>query len=158
MTAVLSWHVKICDLIGSYKAKLKQKRLFEKFESWAPEPIVKWTLGSSIHIWLIRGHSSEYRFWGKRYIILVWDLNPQYFSLGMGSANERRHYNVMSSHWLNPYPEWSLDPYQMLYHVSYCQTSNISCTKSQNINASCLVLQLSLPNPLKPGIKLRIKM
>ena len=33
-----------------------------------------------------------------------------------------------------------------------CQTSNIRCTKSQNLNVSCLVLQLFLPNPLKPGV------
>ena len=32
---------------------------------------------------------------------------------------------------------------------------NIRCTKSQNLNVSCLVLQLSLPNLLKPCIKLR---
>ena len=30
------------------------------------------------------------------------------------------------------------------------QTSNISCTKSQNLNVSRLVLQLSVPIPLKP--------
>ena len=39
----------------------------------------------------------------------------------------------------------------------YCQTSNISHTKSPNLNV-CLILQLSLPNPLKPGVKLRMKM
>ena len=42
-----------------------------------------------------------------------------------------------------------------LFH-KYHQTSNIRHTKSQNLN--CLVLQLSLSNPLKPGVKLRIKM
>ena len=42
----------------------------------------------------------------------------------------------------------------MIYH----QFSNIRCTQSPNINGSCLVLQLSLPNPLKPGVKLRMKM
>ena len=42
--------------------------------------------------------------------------------------------------------------------LKYCQTSNIRHTKSQHLNASCLVLQLSLPNPLKPGVKLRMKM
>ena len=36
----------------------------------------------------------------------------------------------------------------------YRQISNISCTKSQN--AACLIFQLSLSNPLKPGIKLRM--
>ena len=40
---------------------------------------------------------------------------------------------------------------------NYCQSSNIS-TKSQNLNASHLILQLSLLNPLKPGVKSRMKM
>ena len=35
----------------------------------------------------------------------------------------------------------------------YCQISNIRCTKSQSLNDSRLVLQLSVPNPLKPGVK-----
>ena len=38
------------------------------------------------------------------------------------------------------------------------QISNISHTKSQNLNVSHLVLQLSLPNPLKPSVKWRMKM
>ena len=38
------------------------------------------------------------------------------------------------------------------------QTSNISGTKYQNFNASRLFLQLTLPNPLKPGFKSRMKM
>ena len=33
------------------------------------------------------------------------------------------------------------------------QASNISRTESQNLNVSRLVLMLSLPNPLKPGVK-----
>ena len=40
----------------------------------------------------------------------------------------------------------------------YRQTSNIRCIKSQNLNVSSLVLQLSLLNPLKPGVKSRKKM
>ena len=35
----------------------------------------------------------------------------------------------------------------------YCQTSNIRHTSSQNLKVSRLVLQLSLPNLLKPGVK-----
>ena len=35
----------------------------------------------------------------------------------------------------------------------YRQPSNIRHTKSQNFNASHIVLQLSLPNPLKPGVR-----
>ena len=38
------------------------------------------------------------------------------------------------------------------------QISNISHTKFPNINVSRLVLQLYLPNPLKPGVKSRMKM
>ena len=40
----------------------------------------------------------------------------------------------------------------------YCQTSNIRHNKSQNLNVSHLVLQLSLPNPLQPSVQLRMKM
>ena len=36
--------------------------------------------------------------------------------------------------------------------------SSSSRTKSQNVNVSRLVLQLSLPNPQKPGVKSRMKM
>ena len=40
----------------------------------------------------------------------------------------------------------------------YRKTSSINRTKSPNLNVSNLVLQLSLLNPLKPGIKSRMKM
>ena len=37
----------------------------------------------------------------------------------------------------------------------YCKISNIRCTKSPNLNVPRLVLWLSLPNPMKPGVKSR---
>ena len=40
-----------------------------------------------------------------------------------------------------------------IFHVRCCQTSIISGTKSQHLKVSNLVLQLSLPNPLKPGVE-----
>ena len=40
----------------------------------------------------------------------------------------------------------------------YRKTSSMSRTKSQNLNASCIVLRLSSLNPLKPGVNLRMKM
>ena len=43
-------------------------------------------------------------------------------------------------------------------HHSYRKTSSINRTKSQNINVSCLLLHWSLSNPLKPCVKLRMKM
>ena len=42
--------------------------------------------------------------------------------------------------------------------TTYRQTSNISRSKSGNLNIYCLVVQLSLFNPMKPGVKSRIKM
>ena len=40
----------------------------------------------------------------------------------------------------------------------YRKISNIRCTKSPNLNVPRLVLQLSLPNSMKPGVKSRMKM
>ena len=40
----------------------------------------------------------------------------------------------------------------------YRKISNINRTKSQHLDVSLLVLQLYLPNPLKPGVKSRMKM
>ena len=40
----------------------------------------------------------------------------------------------------------------------YRKISNIRRTKSPSLNVSRLVLQLSLPNPMKPGVKSRMKM
>ena len=42
--------------------------------------------------------------------------------------------------------------------TNYRQFSNIRRTQSQNTNVSRLVLQMFLPNPLKPDVKLRMKM
>ena len=41
------------------------------------------------------------------------------------------------------------------YCITYNQTSSIQCTKFQHWNVSRHSLQLSLPYPLKPGLKLR---
>ena len=40
----------------------------------------------------------------------------------------------------------------------YCEISNIRRTKSENLIDCRLALQLPLTNPLKPGVKLRMKM
>ena len=40
----------------------------------------------------------------------------------------------------------------------YRKISNIIRTKSQNLDDSRIVFQLSVPKPLKPGVKLRMKM
>ena len=40
------------------------------------------------------------------------------------------------------------------YFEKYCNISNISCTQSQILTDSCLVLQLSLPQSIETGVKL----
>ena len=45
-----------------------------------------------------------------------------------------------------------------LNELIYCKTSSISRTKSQSLNVSCILLQLSSLNRLKPGVELRMKM
>ena len=44
------------------------------------------------------------------------------------------------------------------FQGDYRKVSNIRRTKFQNLNDSHLVLKSSLPNPLKPGVKSRMKM
>ena len=41
---------------------------------------------------------------------------------------------------------------------AYRKTSSISRTESQNVNVSCILLQLSSLNLLKPGVQLGMKM
>ena len=48
--------------------------------------------------------------------------------------------------------------YEMNVISTYRKISNIRGTKSQNLNVSCLNLQLSLPNTLKPSFKWRMEM
>ena len=43
-------------------------------------------------------------------------------------------------------------------YKNYRKTSDVSRTNSQNLNDSPLVVQMLLPNPLKPGVKSRMKM
>ena len=63
-------------------------------------------------------------------------------------------------HWGNPVTTIKSQQKQQnakVVHNSHHQTSNIKGTKSQNANVSRLVLQLSLPKPLTPGVKSRRK-
>ena len=52
----------------------------------------------------------------------------------------------------------SVNPIARFLANSYRQSSNIRRSKSQNLYVSLLVLQLSLRNSLKPGVKSRMKM
>ena len=45
-----------------------------------------------------------------------------------------------------------------LLFITYRKISNIRRTQNQNLTDSRLIMQLPLPNPLKPGVKSRMKM
>ena len=49
------------------------------------------------------------------------------------------------------------DPPRINIQWTYRKTSSINRTKSQTLNVSCILLQLSSRFPLKPDVKLRIK-
>ena len=58
---------------------------------------------------------------------------------------------------------WTVDTSAFLHdsdviNTDYRKLSNIRRTKFQNLTDSCLVLNMSLPNLLKPGVKYRMKM
>ena len=50
---------------------------------------------------------------------------------------------------------WGLVSDWTLRTIDCHETSSIICTKLKNINVSHIIPQLSLPNPLKPGVKSR---
>ena len=54
----------------------------------------------------------------------------------------------------------SLEPEKLMPESNYWyrKTSRISRTKSKSLNVSCILLQLSSLNLLKPGVKFRMKM
>ena len=60
--------------------------------------------------------------------------------------------------WARATPVWWLPANKNKEPFYYHQTFNIMHTKSQNLNVSRIVLQTSLPCPLKPGVKSRMKM
>ena len=63
---------------------------------------------------------------------------------------------------INLAPEWLMEVWSTqsigILNLHYCKIFNISGTKSPNLNVSHLVLQLSLPNLMKPDVKSRMKM
>ena len=71
---------------------------------------------------------------------LIWGKGLQWIFRGVSSGPFKR-------------PAWlgAVSPYDI---ETYHKTSYISCTKFQNLNVSNLVLV----NPLKPGVKSRMKM
>ena len=78
-------------------------------------------------------------------------------------VNQHLSYNIVNNFSIT---EQIGDPSTMIHHryrrattmSIYRQVSNISRTKSQHLKDSRTVLRPSLPNPLKPDVKSRMKM
>ena len=68
------------------------------------------------------------------------------FRLGVINLNDLKKFSMVICH------------YSSRSRIYYRKTSSINRTKSQNLNVYNLVFQLSLLNPLKPGVKSRMKM
>ena len=57
--------------------------------------------------------------------------------------------DIVNAVWLNSFVK---------FNTEYRKSSNIRRTKNPNINVFRVVLQLFLPNPMRPGVKSRMKM
>ena len=82
----------------------------------------------------------------EKYMTLSNKLNILHFNRDIGS---QVFDNIAGATWSY---SW------FLVATTYRQTSNTRRTKSKNRNVYRLFLQLSLPNPLKPGVKSIMKM
>ena len=73
------------------------------------------------------------------------------------SADAIKPNNIFSELW--PQPRCPVVIWCDWWHKhNYRTISNIRCPKSPNLNVSRLVVELSLPNPMKPVVKSRMKM
>ena len=77
-------------------------------------------------------------------------------------------FHLICTLWILSLTHWDRDKMASIFQITfsntfswmkkiYRKTSNISRTKSQILNVSCILVQLSSRNPLKPDVKLRMK-
>ena len=75
--------------------------------------------------------------------------------------NTQNNWCNQKSIFIEKYPQiktLKLKWYDNYTQINYRKISNIRRTKCQNLNDSRFVLQLSVPNPLKPSVKSIMKM
>ena len=122
----------------------------------------------TVHRWIPLTKASDAELWFFFHLYLNKRLSKQSWGWWFETPSRSlwRHCNESTRCWCEPhipamiiyiYPRkvtrwWNLDI------TVYRQASNIRRNKSQNFNVSGLVLQVSLPSPLRPGVKSRMKM
>ena len=98
---------------------------------------------------------------------LGWGLLNHLFSLLPNFSESSQHWSPIGHHrlWIyhieaepkrHTFLRWRY--HKHFLECKYRKTSSTSRTKSQNLTVSRVVLQLSLPNPLKSGVKWNMKM
>ena len=96
----------------------------------------------------------------KIHLTLLFRKTHRRLSLGMRG---QKTVQLLLTHWCRDNMADIMETtFSNLTHFSwkwmYRKVSNIRRTKCQHLNDSCLVLQLSVPNPLKPSVKSIMKM
>ena len=111
-----------------------------------------WSNSHYLSIQTTKSYRSRQFCWCVICVTLAWSVH--YFSCSRSTFikfwSRARQLSVKLVH---AQPSWRL-----INPQTYRQISNISPTQSPNIDVSRLVLQLALLNPLKPGVRLRMKM
>ena len=113
-----------------------------------------------------RDKNQFFQFPGKILVGCETKLWSQWFYSGGSSAHNQLYLAHIHWEWdcsrCACFKKYSLTWLRLmlisLWYEHYHKTSSISRTKSQNLNVSCILLQLSSLNLLKPGVKLRMKM
>ena len=98
--------------------------------------------------------------WTNAGILLIWPLGTKFrqiLRIILISSFKKIHLKMSSAKYQPFCHGLNVRSWPKLHH-DYRKISNISRTKSQNLNVSRLSLQLSLCNILKPGVKWRMKM
>ena len=90
----------------------------------------------------------------------VKSTSPQVLKISIDQMNLKCTLETFLTHLpgINELYTNTLVPWSLWWYMNYRQVSNIRRTKSQHLKDSRTVLRLSLPNPLKPDVKSRMKM
>ena len=90
---------------------------------------------------------------------MPWMSNYSYTNLLYVITYACRNFNRAEVRtWMSNYMFHETNSSKLQSQMNYRQVSNIRRTKSQHLKDSRTVLWLSLPNPLKPDVKSRMKM
>ena len=124
----------------------------QRLSSWYFELV--WLTKRVLQMLLISFWSYNFR---SSQVDAIWDEYFRYILYCLCNSASHRNMNIhviFESYTVTVLSTWPV----FVFYMVYRQFSNIRRTQSQNINVSRLSVLLSLINPLKPCVKLRMKM